>query len=224
MSLKMNWKGKDEGVHILLLSFPIYTGNGNNVNDDSNAVHLALWIDFVAGKQEESMKLFTCPVCGGKLNIRIGAEYAICDSCGNVTKIDPAEAERFARIYQSAERSMRLNSVEGYEEALRQLDSISFIEEARKKATECENQLHDLQADLQRRQVSGPASESQNTSFAGVLLAITLVFCAAAFTGIVYLVLRLIRGTLSPTATAIVVGLAALAILFIFVNKAKQSK
>ena len=117
---------------------------------------------------------------------------------------------------------MRLNSVEGYGEALRRLDSISFIEEARKKATECENRMHDLQADLQRRQVSGPASEQQNTSFAGVLLALTLVFCAAAFTGIVYLVLRLIRGTLSPTASALVITLAALAVVFAFLNKLKK--
>lgn len=169
------------------------------------------------------MRAFTCPICGGKLIIKIGTEYAACDSCGSLTKINPEEAERLREIYRSAERAMRLNSVEGYEEALRQLDSIFFIEEARKKATECENRMHDLQADLQRRQVSGPASEQQNTSFAGVLLAITLVFCAAAFTGIVYLVLRLIRGTLSPTATAVVIVLAALAVVLSFMNKTKQS-
>lgn len=168
------------------------------------------------------MRAFTCPICGGKLNIKIGTEYAACDSCGSLTKINPEEAERLREIYRSAERSMRLNSVEGYEEALRQLDSISFIEEARKKATECENRMHDLQADLQRRQTPDSASESRNTSFAGVLLAITLVFCAAAFTGIVYLVLRLIRGTLSPTATALVITLAALAVVFAFLNKLKK--
>ena len=169
------------------------------------------------------MRAFTCPICGGKLNIKIGTEYAACDSCGSLTKINPEEAERLREIYRSAERSMRLNSVEGYEEALRQLDSISFIEEARKKATECENRMHDLQADLQRRQTPDSASESRNTSFAGVLLAVTLVFCAAAFTGIVYLVLRLIRGTLSPTATAIVVGLAVFAVVLPFLNQAKSS-
>lgn len=169
------------------------------------------------------MQLFTCPVCGGKLNIKIGTEFAVCDSCGNVMKIDPQEAERFKEIYRSAERAMRLNSVEGYEEALRQLDSISFIEEARKTHAECEKRIRDLQANLTQRQAPGSASESQNTSFAGVLLAITLVFCAAAFTGIVYLVLRLIRGTLSPTATAVVIALAVLAIILSFINKAKQS-
>ena len=126
------------------------------------------------------MRAFTCPICGGKLNIKIGTEYAACDSCGSLTKIDPQETERFKEIFRSAERAMRLNSVEGYEEALRQLDSISFIEEARKKAIECKARLHDLQADLQRRQVSGPASEQQNTSFAGVLLAITAIFALVA--------------------------------------------
>lgn len=139
-----------------------------------------------------------------------------------MTKIDPAEAERFTKVYRSARQSMGLNSVEGYEAALRELDSISFIEEASKKRMECEKRLRDLQEDLTRRQVSGPASESQNTSFAGVLLAITLVFCAAAFTGIVYLVLRLIRGTLSPTATAVVIALAALTVVFAFLNKLKK--
>jgi hypothetical protein len=117
---------------------------------------------------------------------------------------------------------MRLNSVEGYEAALRELDTISFIEEARKTRADCERRLRDLQADLQRRQAPSPASESRNTSFAGVLLAITLVFCAAAFTGIVYLVLRLIRGTLSPTATTLVITLAALAVVFAFLNKLKK--
>ena len=122
------------------------------------------------------MRLFTCPICGGKLNIKIGTEYAACDSCGSLTKINPEEAERLREIYRSAERAMRLNSVEGYEEAFRQLDSISFIEEARKKRVECEKRLQDLQADLQRRQAQGSASEQQNTGFAGVLLAVTLVF------------------------------------------------
>lgn len=168
------------------------------------------------------MQPFTCPVCGGKLNIKIGTEYAVCDSCGNVTKIDSAEAERFTRAFQSAERSMRLNSVEGYEEALRQLDSISFIEEARKKRAECEQRLRELQADLERRQASGSGSETRNTSFAGILLALTLVFCAAAFTGLVWLVLRLVQGTLSPTATAIVIVLAALAVILSLANKARR--
>lgn len=168
------------------------------------------------------MRAFTCPVCGGKLNIKIGTEFAVCDSCGNVMKIGPQEAERFGEIYRSAERAMRLNSVEGYEEALRQLDSISFIEEARKTHAECEKRLWDLQANLTQRQAPGSASESQNTAFAGVLLAITLVFCAAAFTGAAYLILRLIRGTLSPTATTLVITLAALAVVFAFLNKLKK--
>ena len=169
------------------------------------------------------MRMLTCPICGGKLIIRIGTEFATCDSCGNVSKIDSADAKRFTEIYQSAERSMRMNSVEGYEAALRQLETILFIEQARKKAIECKARLHDLQVDLQRRQTPDPTSESRNTSFAGVLLAVTLVFCAAAFTGIVYLVLRLIRGTLSPTATAVVIVLAALAVVLSFMNKTKQS-
>ena len=107
------------------------------------------------------MRAFTCPVCGGKLNIKIGTEYAACDSCGNVTKIDPREAERFTRIYQAARRSMGLNSVEGYEAALRELDTISFIEEARKTRTDCERRLRDLQADLLFVQQNGIGAADQ---------------------------------------------------------------
>ncbi len=157
------------------------------------------------------------------MNIKIGTEFATCDSCGNVTKIDPTDAKRFTETYRSAERSMRMNSVEGYEAALCQLDSISFIEEARKKATECEDRLHDLQVNLQRRQAQGSASEQQNTGFAGVLLAVTLVLCAAALAGVVWLVVQLINGALSPRATAVVIFIAALAALFTFINKVKQS-
>lgn len=169
------------------------------------------------------MRAFTCPICGGKLNIKIGTELATCDSCGNITKIDPMDAKRFTEIYRSAQRSMRLNSVEGYEAALRELDTISFIEEACNKATECENRLHDLQADIQQRQAQGAASEKQNMSFAGVLLAVTLVLCAAALAGVVWLVVQLINGALSPRATAVVVAIAALAILSTFINRVKQS-
>ena len=166
------------------------------------------------------MRALTCPICGGKLNIRIGTEYAVCDSCGNVAKIDPAEAARFTQIYRSAQRSMGLNSVEGYEAALRELDTISFIEEARKKRADCEQRLHDLQADIQRRQAAG--SEGSSTAFGGVLLGLTLGFCAAAFTGIVWLIMRLLQGTLSPTVTAIVVGLGALAVMFTLINRMKR--
>ena len=169
------------------------------------------------------MRLFTCPVCGGKLNIKIGTEYAACDSCGNVTKIDPMDAKRFTEIYRSAERSMRLNSVEGYEAALRQLDSISFIEEAQKTHADCEKRLRDLQANLTQRQAPGSASESQNTGFAGVLLAVTLVFCAAALAGVAWLVVLLLKGALSPRATTAVIAIAALAILSAFINRVKQS-
>ena len=169
------------------------------------------------------MNLFTCPVCGGKLNIKIGTEFATCESCGNVTKIDPMDAKRFTETYRAAERFMRLNSVEGYEAALRELDSISFIEEARKKATGCEDRLHVLQAYLQRRQAQGPASEQQNTGFAGVLLAVTLVLCAAALTGVAWLVFLLLKGALSPRATAVVVAIVALAILSAFINRGKSS-
>lgn len=87
---------------------------------------------------------------------------------------------------------MRLNSIESYEEALRQLDSISFIEETRKTAVECEHRLHDLRADLQRRQATG--------RFLSVTQKSTSHFCRAGKCGYSYDFLDILQSTIQHRA------------------------
>lgn len=53
------------------------------------------------------------------------------------------------------------------------------------------------------------------------LIAVALVFCAAALAEVVWFIVCLIRGILAPRVTAIVIGIAALAVFFTCINKAK---
>ena len=56
------------------------------------------------------MKKFTCPICGGQLEIKIGSGVANCDSCGRMSKIDPEDAKEVSEIYYGAIRTMRQNT------------------------------------------------------------------------------------------------------------------
>ena len=71
-----------------------------------------------------------CEICGGKLNITIGSDVAVCDSCGNSATIPAADVRKYRDIYKAAEMLMRLNSVSGFEDAIRKLQTIAFIPQA----------------------------------------------------------------------------------------------
>ena len=109
------------------------------------------------------MKAYTCPICGGKLNIRIGAEFALCSACGKPTDIDPDDAEKFFSIYRSAGREMAKKTAAGYREAVRELEAITFIEEAKEMSDECEARLRDLQARESQRQENEKISDKRDT-------------------------------------------------------------
>ena len=160
------------------------------------------------------MKRYTCPVCGGKLNIRIGADKAECDSCGRLAEIDAADVARYREVYSSAERLMRQNTAAGYEDAIRQLQTIAFIGEARDKIKECEQRFNELRANQLQRQEANRLSDKRNMRLGIVLLILTVLLCAAALAGIVYLVVRFVQGTLSKGAviTILAVVLAAIGV------------
>ena len=168
------------------------------------------------------MNSFTCPVCGGKLNIRIGADFALCGSCGRPSDLDPGDVSKFAAIYRRAEFAMKKKTVEGYREAERELEAISFIEEAEELSKECEKQLSALQADKTRRQEFEKTSEKRNTALGVVLLVLALLFCAAAIAAIVYVVIRLANGSLPPWALWIAIGVAAAAVILFIIGKFKS--
>ena len=159
------------------------------------------------------MKSYTCPICGGKLNIRIGADNAECDSCGRLAEIDAADVARYREVYSSAERAMRQNTAAGYADAIRQLQTIAFIDEARDKIKECEQHLNELHANQLHRQEANRLSDRRNTRLGIVLLILTLLLCAAALAGVVYLIVRWAQGTLSKGAVITILAVAAAAVI-----------
>lgn len=163
----------------------------------------------------------TCPVCGGKLNIRLGAEYAVCGSCGNTCECDPADIARFRAVYRSAERAMRLNTAAGCREAIARLETIPFVEGSEDLSAECERRLDELRSNRLRQQERDKLTDRKNTALGVALLIAALVFCAAAVAGAVYLVVCLINGTFSPVSLAVAAGAALLAAVVILAGKAR---
>ena len=169
------------------------------------------------------MKKFTCPICGGQLEIKIGSGAANCDSCGRMSKIDPEDAKEVSEIYYGAIRTMRQNTAAGYEDAIRQLRPIAFIKEAQEKIKYCETRLSEKQAAKQRSQEAQTRSEKKNAWLGIVLLIVTLLLCAAAVAGIVYLIIRLVQGTLSKGAIIMIAVFVAAAIVISLIGKGRSS-
>lgn len=165
------------------------------------------------------MTSFSCPVCGGKLNIRIGSELAVCENCGNSAGVDPADAARFCAVYREAEGAMRRGSAAGYREAIRTLQEIAFIREAEELTAECERRLTALRSDDKKREEYEKISDRRGTALGVLLLAVTLLVCVGAIAGAAYLVFRLLRGGPAPGELATVAGVAVLAVLLILFSK-----
>lgn len=168
------------------------------------------------------MTSFSCPVCGGKLNIRIGSELAVCENCGNSAGVDPADAARFSAVYREAERAMRRNSAAGYREAIRTLQEIAFIREAEELTAECERRLSALKSDQILRQETEKTSEKRNAALGVILLALAVLFCAAAIAGVVFLAVRLANGALAPGDVTAFLGVAVLAAVLVILSKLKR--
>ena len=158
------------------------------------------------------MQSFTCPICGGKLKIKVGAELAVCEACGNVTELDSADVRRFRAVYDRAERMMRQNTVVGYREAIRLFASIPFVSCAKEKQAECEKRLSELQSRIERRRVLLHREDEKSTKLGIVLLILTLLFAVAAIAGIVYLIILWTKGTLSRPAVIVIVSIAVVAV------------
>ncbi len=167
------------------------------------------------------MTSFVCPVCGGKLNISISSELAVCGSCGNTYECDPADIAKYRTIYRSAERAMMLHTEAGYREAIAGLETIPFVEGAGNLSRECERRLSGLRSDRQRRQESEEASDKKHTALGAALLIAAAAFCVAAVVGAIYLVTCIVNGTLPDWAFPIVIGAAILAAVLFIAGKFK---
>lgn len=168
------------------------------------------------------MQSFICPICGGQLKIVIGAETAECDSCGRMTALRPEDVQKYREIYLGAERAMRQSNVAGYREALEKLDSISFVEEARKKKAFCEQRLSKLEAMQRQRQVSVQKSDAKSAKLGIVLLIVALLFVAAAIAGVVYFVIAWRSGMLSRTTIVCAVAAAVIAAVLLLIGRLRS--
>ena len=164
---------------------------------------------------------FICPICGGKLNIKNRAEFAVCDSCENVIELDPSEVSRIRAVYQSVERLIRLDSASGYRKAIDELEEIAFISEARELSAECDRRLKALLSKQEERQAAEMASGKSNAVLGVILLAVTLLFCIAAVAGLVYLIVRIASGGLSQWASSVIIVVTVVATVLIVANKLK---
>lgn len=157
-----------------------------------------------------------CEICGGKLNIRIGAGHAECESCGNVSELDPKDTARFRAVFREAERLMLQNTVSGYEEAIQKLQSLPFIDEAREKEAVCKRRLELLRERQRQREEARKRDSAKDTRLGIVILIVSVLFAVAAVAGIACLIVLLIKGMLPPAVTAIVVAaIAAVGVLVI---------
>ena len=163
------------------------------------------------------MKSFICPICGGQLHIKTVTGSAVCESCGRMTELDAADTKTYREAYDQAERAIRRGTADGYEEAIRELNRIAFIDEAVERIRDCEAQLVALQSRTDRQRTLVHASDARDTALGIVILIITLLLCAAAIAGVVWLMVLIAKDALSPTALTVilaVVVLAALSVIF----------
>ena len=157
--------------------------------------------------------LFTCPVCGGKRHIVIETGLAVCEACGKTFDAEAEDVQKYGEILRDAERLMRQNTVAGYEDAIRLLASIPFVSGAKEKQTECEKRLSELQTRKRRRMESEQIGDKRNTRIGVILLILTVLLCAAALAGIVYLIVQWVQGTLSRGTVITILAVVAAAVI-----------
>ena len=159
------------------------------------------------------MKPFTCPICGGKLHIRIGVDVAACESCGRIETLDAQDVDKLSEVFRSAERAARQNTADGLMEAEGLFRTIDFVDEAKKRAEQCEMRLTGMRKERLRRAESEQIGDKRNTRIGVILLILTVLLIAAALAGIVYLIVRWVQGTLSRGTVITILAVVAVAII-----------
>lgn len=166
------------------------------------------------------MDRFTCPICGGKLHIAIGADTAACEACGEYTKLDPNDVRSYRETYENAVRAMRQGNIAGYDESIRLFGSIAFIAEANEKRAECEKKRAALR-ERTARQAGDPKAEKRDARLGVILLIVTLLLLAAAIAGAVWLIVQWANGAFSTTAT-VLIAVAIVAIVALNLFRSRQ--
>ncbi len=159
------------------------------------------------------MQSFVCPICGGKLKIKVGAELAVCEACQRTFDADSKDVKKYGEIVRDAERLMRQNTVAGYEDAIRLFASIPFVSGAKEKQAECEKRLKELRERTERHRELLHRENAKDAKLGIILLILALLFAAAAIAGIVYLIILWSKGMLSRGAIIVIVSVAVVAVV-----------
>lgn len=170
----------------------------------------------------ESMDNYKCEICGGDLVLTIGAETAVCDHCGRSTAIDPADAKKYQRIYQSAERMTHTGSVSGYREAVKQMETIAFIPQAKEQIELYEKQIEALQRKKEQQAHTRAADEKSGTAVGVIVVIVVVLFLLAAVGLIGFEIYRLIKGEMTRTEMIVTIAVAAAAAVLLIVGKARS--
>ena len=165
---------------------------------------------------------FKCKICGGKLSVSVNSGYAQCENCGNPAEIDPGELDRIRGIYESAERKICLRSVEEYSDAINQLQTIQFVNEAQDKIAFCEARLTELKkAEAKRAEIQEQTDKNDTKTGIIIIIMIVLVILLAT-AGAIYIAVHLYRGDLSPKAVTAIVSVIVVFAIITAVGKIKS--
>ena len=161
-----------------------------------------------------------CKICGGELIVKIGADSAVCDHCGQCVALDPQAVRRYQETYRSAQRLMRTGTLDGYTAALTRLDSISFIPEARAQAETCKQQIDSLRRTKAEAR-HGSGGDGKNTAIGVVIVVLTVLLLLLVLGGIGFAVYHLFKGDLSTTQMVVLAVAAAVLSALLLIGKLK---
>lgn len=91
--------------------------------------------------------------------------------------------------------------------------TIDFVDEAKKRAEQCEMRLTGMRKERLRRAESERIGDKRNTRIGVILLILTVLLIAAALAGIVYLIVRWVQGTLSRGTVITILAVVAAAVI-----------
>lgn len=168
------------------------------------------------------MAQLKCKTCGGDLALSINSDYAVCENCGNKSDVDFQELGRIRRIYRDAELKTYTNSVDGYQNAISQLQTISFVTEAKEKIALYESRLTEVRELEAKRNADKEKEEKSSSKIGVVILIFFILLLALVVAGIVYVIYHLKAGDLSPVAIGVIAAIAAVTIILMIIGKIKS--
>lgn len=165
------------------------------------------------------MEDFKCPVCGGTLEISLLSCDAVCQACGNRSRVGYEQTAEYRRVVHEAEKLACLNTASGYTDAIELLASIPFVKEAGDKTQLYHKRLSELQSRRQAREEAEQESSRRETGFGVALIVLIVLIVLAALAVGAVLAVRLMRGEMSKQATVVIIAVAAVLVVGALIGK-----